>query len=72
MIPLEDGLHENALTIDDVLFNKPDMGDSLSREVTKSVVTDPDSHNKKKPDASYISRLHTLAGIATGPDGQAY
>jgi hypothetical protein len=58
---------DEELTIEDVLLPKRDQGADLQGEVTKADVvdpTDPDRH--ERPDASYVSRLMTLAGQRRG------
>jgi hypothetical protein len=55
------------LDMEDILIPKDDMGAGLAGEVTKRVVSNPDSPNDlKKPDDSYIDRLSTLAGLRQG------
>ena len=60
------------LSREDILIPKMDQGDSMAREVTKSMVKDPDTKNEHPPDARYISRLQTLGWITSGPNGQSY
>ena len=67
----EDSMNED-LTIEDILLPKKDQGDSLANQVTKAVVTDPDSDRKERPNSSYISRLQTLGGMNIGPSSSAY
>lgn len=71
---MSEGLLEDdeVLSAEDILINKPDQGDGLAREVTKTMVTDPDTNRKRPPDANYISRLHTLGAMTMGPNGQSY
>lgn len=56
-----------GLSMGNVIIPKPDMGASLSREVSMKTVDDPDHPGEKqKPDAEYVNRLSTLAGLRQG------
>lgn len=62
-----------ALTREDVLLPPKNQGDSLSREVSKTSVEDPDDQDRvEKPNAPYIQRLKTLAGLNGGVNSPGY
>lgn len=65
---------DDELTIEDVLLPKQNQGDDLAGEVTKAEVTDPEDPDVHEPvDASYTSRLMTLAGMNnSGQSGPGY
>ena len=70
---LAEGIHDSdELTIEDVLLPKKNQGDDLVKDVSKADITDPDDPDEHGPvDASYTSRLMTLAGMNVGTGGQS-
>ena len=65
-------LHNDELTIEDVLLPKKNQGDDMAKDVTKADITDPDDPEEHGPvDPSYVSRLTTLAGMNVGQGGQS-
>jgi hypothetical protein len=65
---LEESADDTVLTMDDILIPKPDQGDSLRREVTPTLVDDPATGKKRRPDASYIDAI-TSRGFQNNPRG---
>ncbi len=63
---------ETELTLSDLLMPKPDMGNSLKKQVSKTVVKNPDTKKDQMPGSEYIDRLQSIAWTTVGPNGQAY
>jgi hypothetical protein len=62
------GEGEDEFTREDILLPHPNQYDSLSKQVTKATVHDDPANPDEEhpPNAPYVSRLRTLAGIHSG------